>query len=128
MKRLKLTDEDWRKLQDLNTVTTNSLRRKLPADWPLTSEDINGAVYDTIIHLLSIYKTGAMSPVSYCWAYAEQYTYRDLIREYRRLKAQVSLDGLIDDGDEVRHEIGVGDVPALTVDGRETQETKDEVS
>ena len=122
-KQLHLSHEDWDKLKDLNTIATNAIRRKLPPDWPLTSEDINGAVYDTIIHLLGIYRTGTMSPVSFCWAYAEQYTYRDLMREYSRLKRQVSLDDVTDDEDEVRHEIGRGDVPELTVDGKKLNDT-----
>lgn len=65
---------------------------KLPSDWCLTLEDIEGAVYGTFIKLLNNYESGAMSPTSYCYQFGEQYTYRDLMREYGKLKKQDTFD------------------------------------
>ena len=117
-RHLHLTDEEWDKLRDLNRVTTaNLLRGKLPSDWGISEGDVSGAVYDTIIHLLQVYKPGSLSPVSYCWRYVEIYTLRDLLREYRHCKDQLVISDREDPEDEdgnVHHEIGVGDVPGLT--------------
>jgi hypothetical protein len=43
-------------------------------------------VYDSFIKLLSEYRPGAMSAVSFCWQYAEKMTAQNLYKEYRRLK------------------------------------------
>lgn len=43
-------------------------------------------MYDSFIKLLSEYRPGAMSAVSFCWQYGEMRTYVNLMREYRRLK------------------------------------------
>ena len=118
--KTKITEADWLKLRDWNRQITKRIMAKLPADWYLTSEDVEGAVYDSIISLLSTYKGGSMSATSYCYQYAEQYTMRDLIREYERLKRQVAIsDEKEGDGETVRHEIGHGEAEELTVDGQE---------
>ena len=111
----------------------NNLNNLLPGSVfeGLSLEEIEGAVYDTFIKLLNNYKEGAMSPTSYCWQFGEQYTYRDLMREYKHLKNQVELDELYgedkDDDEPCKHKYGVGDVKALTVDEREEQNVHDEV-
>lgn len=114
---LHLTDEDWSKLRDLNRMVTSNIIRNIPSDWDISEDDISGAVYDTIIHLLNNYKPGDRSPVSYCWQYTEQYTMRDLRREYSEIKRQLHIidsDSSEDEDGNVHHEIGVGDVPGLT--------------
>lgn len=118
--KTKITEADWLKLRDYNRRITARIMAKLPADWYLTDEEVEGAVYDSFISLLSTYKGGSMSPTSYCYQYAEKYTMRDLLREYERLKRQVAItDENGDEGETVRHEIGTGEVEELTVDGRE---------
>ena len=132
MKRLNLTENDWLKLRDYNVVIARHIKNRLPLDWQLTTEEIEGAVYDTFIRYLNNYEQGTMSPVSWCYKYAEQATYRDLIREYRKLKAQDTFDALYgeddDDDQPCRHKYGKGDVQALAVDDRAAQELCDEVN
>ena len=130
MKNLNLSEQDWLKLRDFNKQIAINIKKRLPTDWQLSLEEIEGAVYDTFVKLLNNYKEGAMSPTSYCWQFAEQYTYRDLIREYSQLKNQCTFDLMFgeDYDDRVcKHTYGVADVPSLTVDEREKQMVKDEV-
>ena len=126
-----LNEQDWLKLRDFNKIIAKQIQPRLPSDWYLTIEDIEGAVYDTFIKLLNNYKEGAMSPTSYCWQFGEQYTYRDLMREYKKLKNQVNIDELYgedkDDDEPCKHKYGVGEVESLTVDEREEQNVHDEV-
>ena len=81
-----LTENDWLKLRDYNKQIALRVRAKLPGDWYLTPEEVEGAVYDSFVKLLSEYRPGAMSAVSFCWQYGEMRTYGNLMREYRRLK------------------------------------------
>lgn len=83
---LHLSSEDWLKLRDFNKVISKKILDALPKDWKLPIDDIESAVYDTIIRLGSNYKEGPLSFCSYCYKYAYQYTLRDLIAEYKRLK------------------------------------------
>lgn len=126
-----LNEQDWLKLRDFNKIIAKQIQPRLPSDWYLTIEDIEGAVYDTFIKLLNNYKEGAMSPTSYCWQFGEKWTYQTLIAEYKKLKSEVNIDELYgedkDDDEPCRHKYGVGDVPALTVDEREEQNVHDEV-
>ena len=121
--KIKLTENDWLKLRDFNKKIAVSIQKKLPSDWHLSIDDIEGAVYDAFIRLLNNYENGAMSATSYCWQYAERYAYRDLMREYARLKKQEEIvDWDYDeetDSEECRHRHGVYDAPALVVDERE---------
>lgn len=129
---LKLTEKEWLKLRDFNKKIAINILARLPEDWKLPLEDIEGAIYDTFINLLNNYKDGAMSPTSYCWKFAEQYTYRNLMREYKRLKNQDTLDQLYgedyNDNEICRRKYGVGEVPSLTVDERKKQELVDDVN
>lgn len=66
-----------------------------------------------------------MSPVSYCYQWAERFALRDILRDYRRTIQNLAIideriDAEEDDAGNVHHEIGVGEVDALTVDDRET--------
>lgn len=98
----------------------------------MSLEDIKSAVYDTIIKLGSTYKEGSQSFLSYCYQYACQYTYRDLIREYKRLKHQETLDALYnddsDDSQPCRHKYGEAEVKALSVDERDVVADKIQVN
>ena len=117
--QLNLTESDWLKLRSLNKSVTRRIKGKVPADWHISAEEIEGVVYDVIIALLAEWKQGALSPVSYCWKYAEARAYSNLMREYGRIKAQLCIDDLQnpDTEDGITHrEIGRGDIPALTVD------------
>ena len=89
---VKLSDEQWMKLRDFSKVITASLRKKLPGDWYLPDEDIQGAVYGVFIKILQSYRPGAMSPTSYCWQYGERSALQALLREYRRIKSQVPFE------------------------------------
>lgn len=84
--RLNLTEKDWLKLRDFNNIFAREIQQSLPSDYELTLEEISSAIYDTYISLSKSYKTGAMSFTSYCYRYAKQYTLRDLLSEYNRLK------------------------------------------
>lgn len=88
-KIVKLSDSDWLKLRDFSKAITASLKPKLPGDWYLSDDDIQGAVYGTFVKLLSEYRSGARGPVSYCWQYGEVRTLGALMAEYRRLKKGV---------------------------------------
>lgn len=81
-------------------------------------------MYDSFIKLLSEYRPGAMSAVSFCWQYGEMRTYVNLMREYRRLKNQFQVeedfDG--DDDPEQPRQYGDGDVKALSTDEREKRD------
>lgn len=92
--KTRITEADWLKLRDYNKVIAKNLKKRIPVDWDLSLEDLESAVYGTFVKLFDLYESGAMSLVSYCWQFAEQYTYRDLIREYRKLKQQKTLDDL----------------------------------
>ena len=122
--RLHLSDADWISLRDMNHAITGQIRAKLPPDWQLPEEDIQGAVYDTFLRLLANYRHGAMSPLTYCQRYAESYTQRDLRREYKTLKNQLQACDLLEYQDEEGnihekyHEVRDGDVDALSVDGQ----------
>lgn len=120
MQRLRLSEADWLKLRDYAKAMSTKIQKKLPEDWTLDLNEIEGAVYDTFIHYLNNYKDGAMSPVSYCYRFAELATFRDLIREYKQLKQQDTLDSLREDG----REYGKGYVKSLVVDDTQTLETK----
>ena len=114
---IRLTENDWLKLRDFNKTISKKIKQRLPKDWQLTEEEIESSVYDTFIKLLNNYVEGAMSPTSYCYQYAEQYTYRDLIREYRHLKNQEILDDIYgEDKDDkpCRHKIVNENANALT--------------
>ena len=51
-KIVRLSDADWLKLRDFSKAITAKLRTKLPGDWYLSDDDIQGAVYGTFIKLL----------------------------------------------------------------------------
>ena len=98
--RLHLTDADWLTLRNMNHAITGKIKNKLPPDWQLPKEDIQGAVYDTFLRLLANYREGTMSPLTYCQRYAEGYTQRDLRREYKTLKSQLQACDLLEYQDE----------------------------
>lgn len=128
MKKLNLTECDWLKLSDYCKIIAHRIMQRLPSDWYITEMDIQGNVYDTIVHLLSIYHDGKQSPVSWCYTYAESYTYRDLMREYKRIKRNIQITtSSNDDDDEVRHSTGEGDVKELTVSDDSRIEARDMV-
>jgi len=83
-----LTEKDWMKLRDFNKQIALRVQARLPGDWYLTLEEVEGAVYDAFVRLLSEYRPGAMGPTSFCWQYGEARAYGSLMREYRRLKSQ----------------------------------------
>lgn len=132
MNALNLTEKDWLKLRDFNKAIAKRIQMRLPADWCLTIEDIEGAVYDSFIKLLEGYKPGAMSPTSYCYQFGEEYTFRDLIRQYKKLKQFDSIDELYgedkDDDEPCRHKYGIGEVQALSVDERNSVVEKIDVN
>ena len=119
----RLDENDWLKLRDYNKIIANHIMRRLPSDWNLSFDDVSGAVYDTFIKLLNNYEPGAMSELSYCWQFGEKYTYRDLMREYHKLKGQIQYDEMFgedkDDDEPCKHKIGKGDVQSLSVDEHE---------
>lgn len=121
---MKLTEQDWLKLRDFNKKIAASIQQKLPDDWAITREDIEGAVYDTFIKLLAKYKPGALSATSWCWQHGEKWTLTNLLAEYKKLKNQVTLDDLYgedkDDDEPCNHKYGRGEVKSLTVDDRES--------
>ena len=132
IKNLNLTEADWLKLRDFNKQIAKRIQMRLPSDWYLTLDEIEGAVYDTFIRYLNAYEPGAMSPTSYCYQFGEMATYRDLIREYRKLKSQETFDALYgedkDDDEPCRHIYGEAEVKPWSVDERESLQDKLEVS
>lgn len=132
IKHLNLTESDWLKLHDFNQQIAKRIQMRLPSDWYLTLDEIEGAVYDVFIKLLNNYEPGAMSPVSYCYQFAEKWTYLNLIREYCKLKSQETFDALYgedkDDDEPCRHIYGEAEVKPLSVDERESLQDKLEVN
>lgn len=120
MKNLNLNEEDWLKLRDFNKQIARRIQMRLPIDWHLTLDEIEGAVYDTFIKLLNNYRKGAMSPTSYCYQFGEKWTYQTLMSEYGKLKQQDTFDALYgedkDDNKPCKHKYGEGEVKPLTVD------------
>ena len=86
MRHLKLNEHDWMQLKDYSKIFAVEIRKKLPAEWSITIEDIEGSVFDTFIYLLGNYKDGAMSPVSYCYQFGLLKTYNRLMAEYNKHK------------------------------------------
>lgn len=125
------TKQEWIKLCDYARISARHLNRKLPMDWDLSVDEIQGKLMDTVLHLIDIYKAGGQSIVSYCYRLMEITTYRNLMQEYKRIKRNLEIvdDNRDDDDNEVKHQIGIGDVKALTVrDFGYKLETRDEVS
>jgi len=124
IKNLNLTEADWLKLHDFNKQIAKRIQMRLPCDWYLTLDEIEGAVYDVFIKLLNNYEPGAMSATSYCYQFGEKWAYLNLIREYRKLKSQETLDALYgedkDDDEPCRHIYGEAEVKPLSVDERES--------
>lgn len=81
-------------------------------------------MYDSFVKLLSEYRPGAMSAVSFCWQYGEMRTYGNLMREYARLKNQFQVEEDFDGNDdsEQPRRYGKGDIKALSVDEREKRD------
>lgn len=72
-----------------------------------------------------------MSATSYCWMFGEKWTYLTLMREYRRLKKQDTIDVLPDEDDDDEAPRGGKNplgVKALTVDERSERELDDDVN
>lgn len=111
--KLHLTNADWLKLKNYNEIFAKEIQQSLPVDWPLTLDEISGSIYDTYISLAKLYKEGAMSFTSYCYRYAKQYTLRDLIREYKKLKQQDILFAIEPEEDEfkIKHQYGIYEFP-----------------
>lgn len=105
--KLNLTNADWLKLKNYNEIFAKEIQQSLPVDWPLTLDEISGSIYDTYISLAKLYKEGTMSFTSYCYRYAKQYTLRNLIREYKKLKQQDTLFAIELEEDEfkIKHQI-----------------------
>ena len=121
-KTVMLSDADWLKLRDFSKAMAARLKKRLPCDWYLPVEDVQSAVYGTFIKLFNSYRPGAMSVTSYCYQYAERWTYLTLMAEYRRLKNQDDLDAVYGedfDDEPCRHRYGSAEVKALSVDERE---------
>lgn len=108
------TKQEWLKLYDYIKISARNIKRKMPVDWDLSVEDIQGKLMDTVLHLIETYKAGGQSFVTYCYRLMEITTYRNLIQEYSRLKRNVQIVEDNDD-DEIKHQIGIGYVTPLTV-------------
>ena len=91
IKHLHLGEKEWLKLNDYCKVITNSLAKKLPPDWPIDKDDISSTVFDAFLYLLSNYREGSLSPLSYCWQFAEKIALNILTKEYKRLKNEETL-------------------------------------
>lgn len=126
---LRLTEKDWLKLRDFNKRIALRVQAKLPGDWYLTHEEVEGAVYDVFIKLLGEWRPGAMSPTSYVYQYAERRALDMLMREYRRLKNSepVEEDFGADDDSERPGRYVEGAVKALSVDDRPARDVRDAV-
>ena len=71
-----------------------------------------------------------MSAASYCWMFGEKWTYLTLMREYRRLKKQDTIDVLPDEDDDDASRAGKNPlgVKALTTDERAERELDDDLN
>lgn len=110
----------WYKLDEYNRTITDNILKRLPFDCGFSRDDVSGQVNSTFISLIHNYRRtpNGLSITSYCWKYAEQYTYRDLMREYKRAKRNLdiySLEGSEEDEDgNVRHQYGTCQIEPYT--------------
>jgi len=79
---------NWQKLNDYNVVITSRIMKKMPDDWKLSREEISSEVNETFLKLIKLFvpKLDGMSVTSYCYKYAEKYTLKRLLGEYKKLK------------------------------------------
>lgn len=113
---------DWLKLDAFNKKISLKILKRLPKDWKLSIEDIQSEVNETFIKLIKLYNPmiGGWSLTTYCYQYAEKITFDRLMKEYTKLKKQISInDAFIKkyDNDYMHHQYGYYDVmPYFTID------------
>lgn len=104
--------KNWHTLDKFNKKITENIMERLPSNAPFSKDDVSGQVNSTFISLIHNYKDNpnGMSLTSYIWQYAEKYTIRDLLREYRRLCNEVEMSEIMCNEDDkdgvVRHKYG----------------------
>lgn len=81
-----VTADDWKKLYKWSGDFAEEIRQKLPSDIELTNDELKSYVFETYLNLAKIYKEGDLSFTSYCFKYAKTHTFRNIIREYDKLK------------------------------------------
>ena len=81
-----VTADDWKKLYKWSGNFAKEIRQKLPSNFELEDDEIKSYVFDAYLNLAKIYKEGDLSFASYCFKYAKTHTFRNIIREYDKLK------------------------------------------
>lgn len=121
---------DWLKLDGFNKKISANILKRLPKDWNLSFDDIQSEVNETFVKLIKLYvpMVNGWSLTTYCYQYAEKITYDRLMKEYNRLKKQVSItDAFIEKYDRenyMRHQYSYYSFePYTTID--KDIETKD---
>jgi len=79
---------DWQKLDAYNDVITSRILKRLPEDYHLSRDEVKSEVNETFIRLIKLFvpKVDGLSLTSYCYKYAEKYTFKRICQEYNRLK------------------------------------------
>ena len=82
---------DWKKLNDFNIVISNRIKKRMPADYSLSFDEIKSEVNAAFVQLIKAFNpmTDGLSLTSWCYQYAEKMAFDKIMREYKRLKKQI---------------------------------------
>ena len=82
---------DWKKLNDFNVVISNRIKKRMPADYSLSFDEIKSEVNAAFVQLIKAFNpmTNGLSLTSWCYQYAEKIAFGKIMREYKRLKKQI---------------------------------------
>ena len=81
-----VTADKQKKLYKWSENFAKEIRQKLPSGIELTDDEIKSYVFDAYLNLAKIYKEGDLAFTSYCFKYAKTHTFRNILREYDKLK------------------------------------------
>lgn len=83
-----ISEKDWMKLADYAKLFAAQIRKDLACDWYIDEEEIRSVILGCFAKLITEYRPGAMSCVSWCYQYGKLRARRILADEYRRIKSQ----------------------------------------
>lgn len=103
--------------------------KRMPNDWQLSREEISSEVNATFIKLIKLFvpKVDGLSVTSYCYKYAEKYTFQHLMNEYSKLKKQVSYEIAFaekyeSDDEQFKHQYGYYEIEPFTTIDKEIEQ------
>ena len=129
MQKYNLSEDDWLQLDSNATILAKNIAAKLPVDCKLSISEIKSTIYDAYIYLLEKFdSTKNNNLMAYIRMYVRKITYSMIIKEYKWLKNQETLDDIFgedfDDKKPCKHQYGKTEVKRLAVDNRKNIENK----